>query len=60
MRDVGIDFGDDSKESLGALTGGASVAHVYEDEGSYIVTITVLDAAGRRHASSIGIVVAED
>lgn len=29
-------------------------------EGSYIVTATVLDAAGRRHSSSIGIVVAED
>ena len=60
VRDVEIDFGDDSKESLGALTGRASVAHVYENEGSYIVTVTVLDAAGRRHASSIGIVVAED
>ena len=60
MRDVEIDFGDDTKQSLGALTGRGSVAHVYEDEGSYIVTVTVLDAADRRHASSISIVVAED
>ena len=45
-----------------AMTGAGrgSVAHVYEDDGSYIVTATVLDAAGRRHSSSIGIVVAED
>ena len=60
VRDVEIDFGDDTKQSLGALTGRGSVAHVYEDEGSYIVTVTVLDAADRRHASSISIVVAED
>ena len=60
VRDVTVDFGDESEASLGALTGRASVAHVYEDEGSYIVTATVLDAAGRRHTSSIGIVVAED
>ena len=60
VRDVTIDFGDDSTTSLGALSGRGSVAHVYENEGSYIVTATVRDSAGRRHASSIGIVVAED
>ena len=60
VRDVTIDFGNESEASLGVLTGRASVAHVYEDEGSYIVTATVRDAAGRRHSSSIGIVVAED
>ena len=61
VRDVTMDFGDRSKkQSLGALTGSGSVAHVYEDDGSYIVTATVLDAADRRHVSSIGIVVAED
>ena len=60
VRDVTIDFGDRSrKRSLGALTGSGSVAHVYRNDGSYIVTATVLDAAGRRHASSIGIVVAD-
>ena len=59
VRDVTIDFGDRSKKkSLGALTGRGSVAHVYRNAGSYIVTATVLDAAGRRHVSSIGIVVA--
>ena len=61
VRDVTIDFGDRSdEESLGALTGRASVAHVYGNDGSYIVTVTVLDAAERRHVASIGIVVAED
>ena len=61
VRDVTIDFGDKSrKTSMGALTGRGSVAHVYSNEGSYIVTATVLDATGRRHASSIGIVVAAE
>lgn len=60
VRDVTIDFGDRSSTALGALSGRGSVAHTYRNVGSYIVTATVLDAADRRHASSIGIVVAED
>ena len=61
VRDVVIDFGDDSDdESLGALSGSRTVAHVYEEDGSYIVTVTVRDAAGRRSTASIGITVAEE
>lgn len=60
VRDVTVDFGDRSSASLGALTGRGSVAHVYVRADSYIVTVTVLDAMGRRHASSIGLVVAEE
>ena len=60
VRDVTIDFGDDSSESLGALSGGRSVAHVYERAGSHIVTAAARGAAGRRHASSLGIVVAAE
>ena len=60
VRDVVIDFGDDSEdESLGAVSGSRTVAHVYEDDGSYIVTVTVHDAAGRQSTASIGITVAE-
>ena len=55
IRDVAIDFGDDSRASLGALTGRRSVAHVYEEGGSYIVTVEAVDEAGRRHASSVGV-----
>ena len=59
VRDVVIDFGDDSEDaSLGALSGSRTVAHVYDDDGSYIVTATVRDAAGRRSTASIGITVA--
>ena len=60
VRDVVVDFGDRSKhQSLGPLTGGRTVAHVYHDDGSYIVSATVRDAAGRRSTASIGITVAE-
>ena len=60
VRDVVIDFGDDSDdESLGALSGSRTVAHVYDEDGSYIVTVTARDAAGRRSTASIGITVAE-
>ena len=55
VRDVTIDFGDESRESLGALTGRRAIVHAYEDEGSYVVTVEALDAAGRRHASSVGV-----
>jgi len=34
------------------------VAHVYAETGSYIVTVTARDAAGRNSTASIGIAVA--
>ena len=58
VREVTLDWGDESRTALGALTGRASAAHVYRSAGRYVVTATVLDAAGRRHTSSVGIVVA--
>ena len=57
VREVTVDFGDDSTTSLGALTGRRSLVHVYDAAGSYVVTATVRDAAGRRHRSSIAVVV---
>ena len=58
-RGVALDFGDDRRPRSGAFGGRGSVAHVYEGAGAYIVAATVVDALGRRHRSSIGIVVAE-
>ena len=55
VREATIDFGDGSRTSLGALTGRRTVAHVYERDGGYIVTVTVRDAAGGRHRASIGV-----
>ena len=55
VREVTVDFGDDSTASLGTLTGRRSLVHVYDAAGSYVVTVTVRDAAGRRHESSIAV-----
>ena len=60
VRAVTMDFGDGSEQqSLGVLTGSGTVAHVYEQAGNYIVTVTVEDATGARSDSSVGITVAE-
>ena len=58
VREVSIDFGDTSSQSLGSQSGRTSVTHVYENPGSYVVTATVLDEDDRRHTASIGIRVA--
>ena len=59
VREVTIDFGDGSEESLGVLTGRGTVAHVYDAAGSYIVIVTVHDASGHHSDSSVGITVSE-
>ena len=55
IREVTIEFGDASTTALGTLSGRRSVVHVYELPGSYEVTVTVRDAAGRRHGSSVAV-----
>ena len=59
VRNVTIDFDDGSDESLGALTGTRTVAHVYKRAGSYLVTVTARDTADRQSESSIGVTVLE-
>lgn len=55
VRNVTVDFGDGSDESLGSLTGTGTVAHIYRRSGSYVASATVRDAAGRRRTASTGI-----
>ena len=54
-----IDFDDGTTESLGALTGTTTVAHIYRRAGSYVVKLAAHDTAGRQSGASIGITVAE-
>lgn len=56
---VVIDFDDGDEESLGALTGSRTVAHVYDRAGSYVVEVTAQDTAGRNSAASIGLTVSD-
>jgi PKD repeat protein len=41
-----VAWGDGDAQSLGAVSGSQSAAHVYETAGSYVVTATVTDVAG--------------
>ena len=55
-----IDFGDNSSQQLGALSGSTTVAHVYGSDGPYVVTLTLTDAGGNVSTHSIVIVVVAD
>ena len=41
-----IDYGDGGSQQLGALSGTTSVQHVYRDNGTFTVTLTLTDAGG--------------
>jgi PKD repeat protein len=47
IQQARIDFGDGDSRSLGALPNGATtVGHVYRNDGSYTVALTVTDSGG--------------
>lgn len=46
IRDVFVRWGDGDSQSLGSFTGSQVVSHVFDDDGSYVVSGTVTDAAG--------------
>lgn len=52
IRDVTIDFGDNSSQSLGAITSATPASHVYTRAGDYTITVTTTDTAGQRTTSS--------
>lgn len=46
IRDVSINWGDGTSQSLGALSGTATVSHTYLDSGTFNVRATATDASG--------------
>jgi hypothetical protein len=46
VRDVTIDFGDGSRQSLGALSGSTTVQHTYSTAGTFTPTATATEASG--------------
>jgi hypothetical protein len=46
VRDVTIDFGDGSRQSLGALSGSTIVQHTYSTAGTFTPTATATEASG--------------
>ena len=57
VRDVTVNWGDGATQDLGALTGTASVTHIFRSAGTYVITGTVLDAAGNSTQVSTSVVV---
>jgi PKD repeat protein len=46
VRDVTINFGDGSRQSLGALSGSTPINHTYDSPGTFTVTATAIEASG--------------
>ena len=57
IQAVTVDYGDESSDDLGSISGTISVQHVYEDSGSFRPTVTVVDTAGTSVTASTVIVV---
>jgi adhesin/invasin len=45
-RSVTVSWGDGDVQNLGAVSGNAVVSHVYEDDGGYLITATMVDSTG--------------
>jgi len=46
VRDVTVDFGDGSQQSLGAISGSTTIQHTYVEAGTYSVRATATEASG--------------
>jgi hypothetical protein len=46
VRDVTVDFGDGSQQSLGAISGSTTVQHTYTEADTYNVRATAIEASG--------------
>jgi hypothetical protein len=57
VRDVTVNWGDGTNQDLGALSGTSSVTHIFRNAGTYLITATVLDAAGNSNQVSTSVAV---
>jgi adhesin/invasin len=46
VRDVTVDWGDGTTQSLGVVTGNATVSHIYRTAGPYRIVVTATDSFG--------------
>jgi adhesin/invasin len=46
VRDLSVNWGDGTTQDLGQVSGTATATHVFRNFGTYVITGTVLDAAG--------------
>jgi PKD repeat protein len=52
-----LDFGDGTSASLGNLSSGATVNHIYASAGTYTATLTATDANGETTSASVAVIV---
>ncbi len=57
VKDVEIDFDDGDSANLGAVSGETSATHVYDEDDSYTVRVTVTDTANQTTSQAIVIIV---
>ena len=57
VRDVLVDFGDNSRTSLGRLAGSTNISHTYVSAGTYLLTGTAIAADGTSEAVSTSLTV---
>ena len=57
VRDVIIDFGDNTRTSLGRLAGSTNISHTYLNAGTYILTGTAIAADGTQESVSSSVTV---
>ncbi len=57
VKNVRIDFGDGDSANLGAVSGQTSATHVYDEDDSYTVRVTVTDTANQTTSQAIVIIV---
>jgi len=57
VRQLIVDWGDGQTQNLGAVTGAATVPHVFRNDGSYTITGTLTDAANNTIKVSTGVTV---
>jgi hypothetical protein len=57
VRDLTVTWGDGHTQDLGAITGTATVSHVYAAPGNYVVTGTVIDSSGNPVNASTSVTV---
>jgi len=57
VRDVNINWGDGSSQSLGVVTGNAVVSHIFQTAGTYRITATATDTFGNSVSTSTSVTV---
>jgi PKD repeat protein len=57
VRNVAVNWGDGQTQDLGAISGTATVQHVYRSAGSFVVSANLTDSAGNPVATSTSVTV---